>query len=109
MRTGAGDNESATPAAGEVDDNKALSTKLHEVLRDLQVRRVVTDEEASNLMQPVPRPGSNYPRYRHFDQLPQNARVFHETVARMVGISLKTLVKVVYRAEYKIRDLKVSE
>ena len=101
--------ESTAPTAGQVDENKALSTKLHEVLSDFRVTRVVTDKEAEGLMKPVPRPGSNYARYRYTDQLIENARVFHETAAKMVGISLKTLVKVVYRTEYKIRNSKATE
>lgn len=107
-RAETGATESNIPAAGQADENTALSMKLHEILSDFQARRVVTDEEAANLMKPVPRPGSNYPRYRHVDQLPENARVFYETAAKMVGISLRTLVKVAYQAEHKIRNSKVN-
>lgn len=59
--------------------------------------KVVTDPESD-----VPRPGSFYPRYRLDTDLPEMARPFYETAAKVVGISLSTLVRAVFQTEVRM-------
>ncbi|KAK2872060.1 hypothetical protein FQN49_002593 [Arthroderma sp. PD_2] len=84
-------------------DDEAVAEKLQTVLSSLRVRRVITEEEAGRLMRPVPRPGCDYLRFRYVNQLPDNARIFYDTAARTIGVSLDTLVLAVYRTEHRIR------
>ncbi|KAG5217557.1 RNA polymerase I-specific transcription initiation factor [Trichophyton interdigitale] len=96
-------------AATEMDnqarktDDEAIVEKLQAVLSSLRVRRVVTEEEASRLMRPVPRPGCDYLRFRYEYQLPDIARNFYDTAAKTIGVSLETLVLAVYQTEGRIQ------
>lgn len=70
---------------------------LRTVTQQLKPRKVITEDNSD-----VPRPGSSYVRYKMESDLPENARPFYETAAKVVGVSLSTLVRAVSHAEYKI-------
>ncbi|KAF3482967.1 uncharacterized protein GIQ15_02291 [Arthroderma uncinatum] len=82
-------------------DEEAVIEKLRTVLSNLRVRRIITEEEAGRLMKPVPRPGSDYLRFRYVNQLPDNAKIFYDTAAKTIGVSMETLVLAVYQTEHK--------
>lgn len=65
--------------------------------RYLKSRAIVSDPDAV-----VPRHGSSYARYRQESELPDTARVFYETAAKVTGMSLPTLVRCVSQAEVQI-------
>jgi len=67
---------------------------LETVTRQVKTMKIVADPESE-----VPRPGSFYPRYRLDTDLPETVRPFYETAAKVVGISLSTLVKTVFQTE----------
>lgn len=50
----------------------------------------------------VRRPGSKYRRYRQESELPETARLFYETVGKVSGFSLPTIVKAVFKTELKM-------
>ncbi|KAH8428055.1 uncharacterized protein LDX57_005760 [Aspergillus melleus] len=110
MNAGAGENQPTTPLAtaaapaapapaipAEEDEDEAMSTMVQTVTSKLKPRRVIPDGEAH-----VPRPGSSYPRCRMESNLPEAARPFYETAAKVVGVSLTTLTRAVYQAETRI-------
>ena len=82
-----------------MDDEKAASAMLQTVMEEVKPRRAISEAEASELAGDVPRPGSSYQRYPKEADLPETARNFYETAAKMSGISLSTLVRVVYQTE----------
>ncbi|KAL2826788.1 hypothetical protein BDW59DRAFT_60544 [Aspergillus cavernicola] len=80
-------------------DNKedSIDSMLRMAPQYIKSRAVVGDPDSD-----IPRPGSLYPRYRQESDLPDSARVFYETAAKVVGISLPTLVRCVSQAEIQI-------
>lgn len=90
------------PPPGDDDDSPAITEKLHKVLSKLRMRRVITDADASALSKAIARPGSAYPRYRNKTQLPESAKVFYEATAKVIGVSLETMVSAVYQTENRI-------
>ncbi|KAE8353148.1 RNA polymerase I-specific transcription initiation factor Rrn7 [Aspergillus coremiiformis] len=88
-----------TQAAGppEEDEKEAIGSMLKTVTQQLQPRRVIPEDDPD-----TPRPGSSYVRYKMESDLPDIARPFFETAAKVVGISLSTLVRAVAQAEYKL-------
>lgn len=70
---------------------------LETVTHQLKSMKVVTTPES-----PVPRPGSSYTRYRLDTDLPEKARPFYETAAKVIGISLSTLVRAVSQTELRL-------
>lgn len=70
---------------------------LHDVTSQMILRRPNPNTDSD-----VPRPGSQYKRYRWESDLPEMARPFYETVAKVAGISLHTLVRAVFETEMKI-------
>jgi RNA polymerase I-specific transcription initiation factor RRN7 len=84
------------------DEQEAISQKLHAALADLAIRRAVPDDPSVPKM--IPRPGSNYRRYRSEEMLDEKAGIFYEAAAKTIGVSVTTLVLAVYQAERKIRE-----
>ncbi|PGH16823.1 ubiquitin-60S ribosomal protein L40 [Helicocarpus griseus UAMH5409] len=110
-----------------------LTTKLHNVLGELRIRRAISNTAPTTPITPttpatpitpaiatnstntgatvaesqpltnVPRPGSFYKRYRTEAQLNERARRFYEAAARVVGVSVRTVITGVYQAEGRIR------
>lgn len=90
------ENQPAAPPT-ERDDEEFLNSMLETVTSQLRPTKVTpgTDSE-------VACPGSSYARYRVETDLPEKVRPFYETAAKVVGISLSTLVKAVFQAEVKM-------
>ncbi|OJD20665.1 ubiquitin-60S ribosomal protein L40 [Blastomyces percursus] len=123
-----GDNEThhqeqhLDPQQKEIEGDGLLTTKLHNVLGELRIRRAIspantsvsttttnggeqqgTKTQASVKAVNVPRPGSFYQRYRFEDQLNERARAFYEAAARVIGVSLRMVVTGVYQTETRLR------
>ncbi|RAH83599.1 RNA polymerase I-specific transcription initiation factor Rrn7 [Aspergillus japonicus CBS 114.51] len=91
-------SESQTASASvEGNDAEALLSMLRTSTSQLKPTKVITGESID-----TPRPGSAYARYRTEADLPETARPFFETTAKVAGISLSTLVRAVSQAEHKI-------
>lgn len=82
---------------GGDDDEEALSDMLHAVMGQLIPRKHNPSSDSD-----IPRPGCEYRRYRSEPDLPDTARPFYETVAKLAGISLNTLVRAVFQTELKL-------
>jgi RNA polymerase I-specific transcription initiation factor RRN7 len=99
------------PVAGEIhhqdeeDEDEAITKKLRSVLNKLKPRRVIPEGNSTQFENQIPRPGTGYKSYRSEDDLPDTARTFYDAVARLAGLSLSTLVRVVALTENKIRKL----
>ncbi|RAL09840.1 TFIIB-type zinc finger domain-containing protein [Aspergillus homomorphus CBS 101889] len=85
----------STPVEG--NEAEALLAMLRISTSQLKSTKVITGESID-----TPRPGSAYARYRTEADLPDMARPFFETTAKIAGISLSTLVRAVSQAEHKI-------
>ncbi|KAE8374047.1 hypothetical protein BDV26DRAFT_270799 [Aspergillus bertholletiae] len=85
--------------AGPPDENdeEAISSMLQTVTKQLKPRKVVPEDDPD-----IPRPGASYVRYKMESDLPEDARPFYETAAKVAGISLSTLVRAVSQAELKM-------
>ncbi|KAL3478794.1 hypothetical protein BJX99DRAFT_223909 [Aspergillus californicus] len=82
----------------EDNEEDAIETMLEMAPRYLKSRAVVAESDSD-----IPRPGMLYPRYRQESDLPDSARAFYETAAKVVGISTSTLVRCVCQAELHIK------
>ncbi|KAM5438832.1 hypothetical protein McanMca71_000656 [Microsporum canis] len=98
-------NVEASSQARQTED-EAVAEKLQTVLSNLRVRRVITEEEASRRMEPILRPGCDYLRFRYENQLVDRARKFYDTAAKIISVSLETLVLAVYQTEGQIQSQK---
>ncbi|KAM5438556.1 hypothetical protein MferCBS31731_004847 [Microsporum ferrugineum] len=98
-------NVEASSQARQTED-EAVAEKLQTVLSNLRVRRVITEEEASRCMEPILRPGCDYLRFRYENQLIDRARKFYDTAAKIISVSLETLVLAVYQTESQIQSQK---
>ncbi|OAX83010.1 hypothetical protein ACJ72_02641 [Emergomyces africanus] len=109
----------------EPREDTFLTAMLHNVLGELRIRRAIsavspsntgTAEQQQQLQEEetqsksttinavnVPRPGSFYKRYRSEDQLNERARAFYEAAARVIGVSLRTVVTGVYQTESRMK------
>ncbi|CAG7975806.1 unnamed protein product [Penicillium salamii] len=85
------------PAVAPDTTQKKLDTLLHEVMQNIKPRRVIPGENEE-----PKRPGEVYRRYRWESQLSGTARTFYEIAAQLAAVPLKTLVRAVTLAEYKI-------
>ncbi|KAL5359701.1 RNA polymerase I-specific transcription initiation factor Rrn7 [Aspergillus floccosus] len=85
------------PATAADDDAATLDAMVQTATSDLRPRSIIPESDAD-----VPRPGSSYARYRMDSDLPETARPFYETVAKVAGVSLATLVRSVSQAENRI-------
>ncbi|KAL4741895.1 hypothetical protein BDV11DRAFT_212504 [Aspergillus similis] len=95
---GSGSKENRQSAtAAEDDEEEAVEAMLQNASRYLRTNPVVSGTDPD-----IPRPGSLYVRYRHESDLPDTARAFYETAAKITGISLSTLVRCVFQAELQI-------
>lgn len=91
------DEQTATTAAEE-EEESALNDLVRSVTGDISSRKVIRRSTNEDL----PRPGAMYARYRMEADLPETAKVFYETVAKVAGLSLKSLIRSVSQAESKI-------
>lgn len=70
---------------------------LHHVTSQMILRRPNPNSDSD-----IARPGSEYKRYRSESELPDMARPFYETVAKVAGVTLHSLVRAVFTTEVKI-------
>lgn len=75
-----------------------LDLLLKTVMQDLRARRVIPDDEEAEDR----RPGEWYHRYRWESQLTGPARTFYEAAAKLAAVPLKTFVRAVTLAEFRI-------
>ncbi|PKX89555.1 TFIIB-type zinc finger domain-containing protein [Aspergillus novofumigatus IBT 16806] len=90
-------SEGQTVSDSTEEDDDAMHAMLQTVTSQLKPRKTISDPKAD-----VARPGSLYPRYRTESELPEMARFFYETAAKVAGVSLSTLVRAVSQTETKI-------
>lgn len=79
------------------DEEGSVDWLLGTAQQYLRTRDVVNSSDPD-----IPRPGSLYTRYRQESDLPDTARAFYETAARVVGVPLSTLVRCVSQGEIQI-------
>lgn len=94
--------DDSTPDKPADDEEKAILDKLHTAMYHMGIRKAAPHDDRSRSL---PRPGSNYQRYRSESQLDDKSKMLYETAAKTVGVSLKTLVLAVYQTEGKIHGL----
>ncbi|CAG7977530.1 unnamed protein product [Penicillium nalgiovense] len=87
----------ATPAPPGMTHQK-LDILLQTVMQALRTRRVIPEDEEVDHR----RPGEWYHRYRWESHLSGPARTFYEVAAQLAAVPLKTLVRAVTFAEFKI-------
>lgn len=90
-------------------DEEDIDSKLRTVISQLRPAKVVSPEDATNGDgeqddDSIPRPGSSYRFYRTESSLPETARVFYETAARLSGLSLDSLIRAVFQTELKVQQ-----
>ena len=95
--TGPTAGESQPVPAPKLTEEEALDSMIKTSTSQLKSRRVIAEDDLD-----TPRPGAFYARYRTESDLPDTARSFYETTAKVVGVSLPTLVRAVSQAENKI-------
>lgn len=97
-RTGVeGPAEGPAVKIGEEDINSKLRTVIS------QLRPTKVDGNGERDDDSIPRPGSSYRFYRTESSLPETARMFYETAARLSGLSLHSLVRAVFQTELKVQ------
>ena len=109
--------DGSTPFTNEnpeelVEAGAAIDEKLHAVQGSLKMRGVVSSDTEAATEGPIRRIGSFYKHYRSEDDLPPAGRAFYEAVARLAGVTVTTLVKVVFQTERKLhvwREQKVKK
>ncbi len=96
-----------TPTANEPESEQlaVLREKLQRV-KVIQSSLILHQpfEEREDLEEERLRPGSRYRHYRSSQDIPQNARLFFETVAKLVGLSIDMLVTMVFETELKLQS-----
>ncbi|PYI00158.1 RNA polymerase I-specific transcription initiation factor Rrn7 [Aspergillus ellipticus CBS 707.79] len=89
-----------TPSV-EINEGEALDAMVQISTGQLKSKKVIPSK-GSESESDTPRPGSSYARFRTESDLLDEARPFYETAAKVVGVSLSTLVRGVLQAENKI-------
>ena len=99
-------NGSLVAAVGYDAEKKAEEESLDEKLRMIQsklkLRPVVSAESEGKSREPLRRLGSLYKRYRNIEDLPPQAKRFHEAAASLIGVSMTTLLMAVRQMEVKL-------
>lgn len=108
-RTGSETTSIQTSGQDEEDDDEATTKKLRSVLSKLKSRRAISDENAAKMENPVFRPGTSYMSYRSEDDLPETAKAFYESAAKLAGLSLATLIRVVKLTENRFQNLEEQD
>lgn len=83
-----------------------IDSKLRTVISQLRPMKIAPREDVSDDEQDdsIPRPGSSYQFYRSESSLPETARVFYETAAKLSGLSLHSLIRAVFQTELKVQQ-----
>ncbi len=87
----------------------ATLDKVKQVQRSMKASSVVLDSDVDGHTEHVRRPGSYYKRYRVVEDIPPDARTFFEAAARVVGLSLRSIVDAVYQTESKLQVWKLAK
>jgi RNA polymerase I-specific transcription initiation factor RRN7 len=85
-------------------EDELIDAKLQTIMSTLKPRRPISDEESINMEHDIFRPGSSYPIYRYISSLPETGRLFYESAARLVGLSLQSVVRAVLHTELKLQQ-----
>lgn len=101
----------ADPALAAMDEFDAdtkvernlLDEKLRNVQHQLKLRPAISKEREGKSKEPLRRLGNFYKRYRKIEDLPRQAKTFHEAAASLVGVSLATLFMAVLQMERKLQ------
>lgn len=83
-------------------EEESLDEKLRKIQGRLKLRPVVSAEREGNSREALRRLGSLYKRYRKIEDLPPQAKRFHETAASLLGVSMTTLFMAVRQMEVKL-------
>ena len=96
---------SAPPTSEErrIKERDTMTARFKTVLGSLKARKVVPGEEEGHHANVGARVGAHYTHYRRMEDLEGHAKVFHEVVARMAGIQVKTLLGAVFGMEMRLR------
>lgn len=89
-------------------DSEATLDKVKQVQRLMKATTVLLDSDVDGHAEHVRRPGSYYKRYRVIEDIPSVARTFFEAAARVVGLSLRSIVDAVYQTESKLEAWKLT-
>lgn len=92
------DFDAETKAEGSL-----LDEKLGKVQNRLKLRSAISKEGEGKHKETLRRLGNFYKRYRKIEDLPLQAKAFHEAVASLIGVSMATLVMAVLQMERKIQ------
>lgn len=93
--------------------DEEIDSKLKLIMSQMRPQKVIPSEElgedantttTNQEKSKVLRPGSRYTCYRSEAELPNDARIFFQTSAKLVGISLNSLISVVFKTETRIRQ-----
>ncbi|KAL1970682.1 hypothetical protein VTN77DRAFT_4326 [Rasamsonia byssochlamydoides] len=96
------------PAEVKIDEGE-IDSKLRTVISQLRPMKVISRVDAATAGERdddddnIPRPGSSYQFYRTESSLPETARVFYETAAKLSGLSLHSLIRAVFQTELKLQ------
>ncbi|KAI4202247.1 MAG: hypothetical protein LQ350_002631 [Teloschistes chrysophthalmus] len=85
-----------------LNDEEVLEAKLRAVQGALKPRQIISDKDAKNHEEPVARIGSFYKRYRKAEDLPDEAKAFHETAASLIAVKVSTLLIAVGQIERRL-------
>ena len=89
-------------------DEAATLHKINQVQLSMRAMPVILDSDIDGHAEHVRRPGSYYKRYRTVQDVPPDAKRFFEAAARIVGLSLRSLVDAVYQSESKLEAWKLA-
>ena len=101
----------APPTSEErrMKERETMTARLKTTLGSLKTRRIISGEEEGHRTDVGTRVGAHYTHYRRMEDLEGHAKVFHEVVARMVGIQVKTLLRAVFGMEMRLRRLREDQ
>ena len=80
-----------------------VDEKLRKVQNRLKLRLAISKEGEGKNKEPLRRLGNFYKRYRKIEDLPPQAKTFHEAAASLVGVSLVTIFMAVQQMERKLQ------
>lgn len=97
------------PLPAIASDSEKITARLKAVQSSLQIQRSWPPNIASGEAERIHRPGELYKRYRHAEELPEHAKNFYELAAKNVGISVRLLVKEIFKLEIKLEHWRMEQ
>ena len=98
-----------TPEEQRMKEREAMTARLQTVLGSLKTRKIVSEQEEGHQTDVGARMGAHYTHYRRMEDLEGHAKVFHEIVARMAGMRVRTLLRAVFGMEMRLRRLRETQ